>query len=473
MQSRALRLYVGAMCIGAVLALVFMDWESLLRLLQVAPEALAGWAALIGMGLLSESLTIRFDLGRKARNSSITFIPLLASAQLFGPASAVVLMVVTGTFGEFFVRRKEPIRATFNVAQWTVAAFTAGVVFTLCGGKPLEATLAAGDVVHYWPQLLPFLLYALTLLSLNHIAVALAIALSQQLRFLDVWVDALGQSGSTLQDLLISPIALAVAFLYIELKVWGILVVLLPLFFIRHAYVSMFQLRAANQDLLKALIKAIETRDPYTSGHSLRVSHFARRIAEKMGLPSSAVERVSHAALLHDIGKIEAVYTDILMKPAELSTEERAIIQSHVTKGDELLRNLSSVPEEVIRSVRHHHERLDGSGYPDGLAGSAIPLGARIISVCDAVDAMLSDRPYRSALPVSVVVAQLQENAGTQFDPEIVEAVLTSDLLSDYADLMRRSRAEGRLATRPALVDPIGLQTRQRPVGSRVRAIGN
>jgi len=220
----------------------------------------------------------------------------------------------------------------------------------------------------------------------------------------------------------------------------GILVVLLPLLFIRHSYWTTSRLREANADLLKALVKAIETRDPYTSGHSLRVAYLARRIAEKVGLSQASVERIEQAAVLHDIGKIEAKYSDILCKPDSLTDEERAVIRSHVTKGEELLRNLTSLPEDVFLTVRHHHEREDGSGYPDGLSGSSIPMGARIVAVCDAVDAMLSDRPYRRALPVATVVEQLEQHSGRQFAPMIVEALLVSDLLSEYADIMRIDR---------------------------------
>jgi putative nucleotidyltransferase with HDIG domain len=198
-------------------------------------------------------------------------------------------------------------------------------------------------------------------------------------------------------------------------------------------------LQQANRDLLKALVKAIETRDPYTSGHSLRVSHLARRIAEQMHLAPAAVDEVETAALLHDVGKIDAVYTGILAKPDALSPDERQVIQSHVTKGEELLRNLASVPEAVILAVRHHHEREDGGGYPDGLAGRQIPIGSQIIGVCDAVDAMLSDRPYRKALGVPTVLEQLREHSGTQFNPQLVAALLESDLLREYAAIVRAS----------------------------------
>ncbi len=113
-----------------------------------------------------------------------------------------------------------------------------------------------------------------------------------------------------------------------------------------------------------------------------------------------------------------------------------------MTRGEQLLRDLSSVHEEVVRAVRHHHEREDGDGYPDGLLGDEIPIGAKIIVVCDAVDAMLSDRPYREALPLTVVLEQLQDHAGRQFDHRVVRALMRSDILAEYAEMMRVHREE-------------------------------
>jgi len=437
MRNRFVTAYVGLAGAAALAALLVTDWGALALL--NAGGAL-GLTALIGMGLFSESLAIRLKVGRDSGNTTITFIPLLASVQLFGPPAALILMVATGAFGEFLVRGKTPIRGLFNVSQWTVATFLGGVVFSWLGGTALELGAEGMEGVALSGQLIPFMAFGLVFLLVNHAAVSSVIALSQGLRFSEVMTQMVGHSGASLHDLLISPIAIAVAFLYAQVGVTGILVVFLPLLFIRHSYLTTSRLREANADLLKALVKAIETRDPYTSGHSLRVSYLARRIADAMGLPRSAVERVEQAALLHDIGKIESVYTTILSKPDALSPEERAVIQSHVTKGEELLRNLASFPDDVILAVRHHHEREDGNGYPDGLAGDAIPVGARIIGVCDAVDAMLSDRPYRSALSVPSVLHQLREHSGTQFAAPVVEALLGSDLIAEYADIMRASR---------------------------------
>jgi HD-GYP domain-containing protein (c-di-GMP phosphodiesterase class II) len=153
-----------------------------------------------------------------------------------------------------------------------------------------------------------------------------------------------------------------------------------------------------------------------------------------MGLGERTVARVEQSALLHDVGKIDAIYSEILKKPASLSTEERSIIESHVTKGVELLETLSSVPQAVILDVRHHHEREDGRGYPDGLFSQQIPIGAKIIKVSDAIDAMLSDRPYRKALDLDTVRRELSTYAGTQFDKSVVDAILDTDVLERHRE---------------------------------------
>jgi putative nucleotidyltransferase with HDIG domain len=223
--------------------------------------------------------------------------------------------------------------------------------------------------------------------------------------------------------------------------VGGLLAVVLPLLLIRYSYLSASQLQQANRDLLRVLIKAIETRDPYTSGHSLRVSTLAKMIAEDHGLRARLVSQVADAALLHDIGKIDALYAEIISKPAALTDHERSVIQTHATKGADLLQSLTSLEKEIIVGVRHHHEHFDGSGYPSGLQGKSIPIAARIIMICDSVDAMLSDRPYRDALTVEQVNQELRACSGTQFDPELVETILQCGTLPRAELLVDRSGA--------------------------------
>ena len=175
---------------------------------------------------------------------------------------------------------------------------------------------------------------------------------------------------------------------------------------------------------VKALARAIEVKDPYTYGHSERVTDYAMAIARKLELSEWECRNVKYAAALHDIGKI-GIARKILNKPGALSEEEFVHVKTHPQLGDSIIEPVTflQAPREIIL---HHHERFDGKGYPDGLAGEQIPLGARILAVADSFEAMMSDRPYRKALPVAEAVRELELNAGRQFDPVVVKAFMAA-----------------------------------------------
>lgn len=173
---------------------------------------------------------------------------------------------------------------------------------------------------------------------------------------------------------------------------------------------------------IRALAEALEARDAYTRGHSERVTQYALRIADAMGLSESNRRMIEHAGLLHDIGKI-GISDSILLQTTPLSPEDRATIQSHPLFGDQILGPIQFL-HDVQEVVRHHHERYDGGGYPDGLTADEIPLSARIVCVADAFDAMTSDRPYRAALSREHAVEELERERGRQFDPAVVDAFL-------------------------------------------------
>ncbi len=173
-------------------------------------------------------------------------------------------------------------------------------------------------------------------------------------------------------------------------------------------------------ETLKSLARALEARDDYTRGHSERVAGLSVALAEELGLDKDTRHLVYNSALLHDIGKI-GVRDSILLKPCALSAEETEIIHNHPSYGNSILRPLKFLGD-VSEAVKHHHERWDGSGYPSGLAGTDIPLVARIIAVADAYDAMTSSRPYREPLSHAEAVAEVQRSAGTQLDPDVVKS---------------------------------------------------
>jgi putative nucleotidyltransferase with HDIG domain len=177
--------------------------------------------------------------------------------------------------------------------------------------------------------------------------------------------------------------------------------------------------RAARYRAAASLAKAVDARDAYTGSHSERVGELAARIATKMGADAEQVELIRLAGSLHDLGKL-AIPEEILRKPAPLTDAERMVLERHPQIGYRMLESLGVDP--VAEWVLHHHERWDGAGYPDGVFGERIPLGARIIFVADAFDAMTSDRVYRRRLTTEAALAELERCAGTQFDPEVVAA---------------------------------------------------
>ena len=180
------------------------------------------------------------------------------------------------------------------------------------------------------------------------------------------------------------------------------------------------QLRQAYLDTVTAVANAIEARDPYTRGHTGRVTALARAIARQMGWSAEQVSSLVVGGLLHDVGKI-GVADAILRKPGPLSANEYAEIKTHPEVGRRMLQGISYL-ESAIPGVLSHHERYDGHGYPSQLSGLEIPLAGRIMAVADAFDAMTSDRPYRRAMSPQIAIAELEQGAGTQFDPEVVTA---------------------------------------------------
>ncbi|HEX7298178.1 MAG TPA: diguanylate cyclase [Solirubrobacteraceae bacterium] len=179
----------------------------------------------------------------------------------------------------------------------------------------------------------------------------------------------------------------------------------------------------AQADVIDALAAALAERDRYTGEHSASVVDMAKTVAAALGLDAVEVERVGHAALLHDIGKV-GIPDRILHKPGPLASEEWELMREHPLIGERILRAIPGMGA-VARIVRHEHERFDGSGYPDGLAGEAIPIGSRVILACDAYHAMTSDRAYRGAMEHDAAVAELISCSGTQFDPKVVASLVS------------------------------------------------
>lgn len=429
MNARAIAFF-AAVELATVALLVGADWSALGGL---TATDLLGWASLVGLAIVSDLFSIKFKVGDRPAESSIAFVPILAIAVLFPIAATLAASVLAFGTSESFIRKRQPSKGLFNVCLLTVSIGVGAVVYGIPSteAQPLAAVI---------PR---FIGLAGALFLTNQVLASVAFALISEMPVGEAAKKVFGATGANLlYDFLVSPIALITAVLYWELSWFGILLVILPLLLIRYSYISKSQLEHANRALLNVLIKTIETRDPYTSGHSIRVSTLAVIIAEEMKIPSREVEDVRTAALLHDIGKIDPAFAQIIRKPGVLTDEEYEIIRAHAATGAELLRDLTNLPEEIIRGVRNHHERYDGTGYPDKIKGLEIPLSSRIIMMCDSLDAMLSDRPYRKALSQDAVRAELDRCSGTQFDPEIVASVIRGNVIAKAAELVPKLTPE-------------------------------
>lgn len=221
---------------------------------------------------------------------------------------------------------------------------------------------------------------------------------------------------------------------------YGVLILVVPLAGSHLALRTLKKVELETQATMRSLTDALEVRDAYTDQHSARVTEYVEMILEEMPhVPTRLKLIITDAARIHDVGKI-GIKDTALLKNGPLTDEERAEIQRHSTIGADIVSNLA-IYRHSSDIVRHHHERWDGKGYPDGLSGEAIPLGARVIAVADSFDAMTSNRPYRRALSFSTALDEIVRNSGTQFDPQVVAA---------FQRAMLRPFTERELAAKPA-----------------------
>ena len=223
-------------------------------------------------------------------------------------------------------------------------------------------------------------------------------------------------------------------------------------------------LKERSTAAMESLSATVDARDAYTAGHSRRVQQLSLAIGRELGLSQAELDLLGHAALFHDIGKL-AIPDAILLKPSDLTTDEWSLMQRHADEGARIIDRLGFL-QDAVPAIRHHHERFDGKGYPDGLAGEEIPLGARIIHVADALDSMLTTRIYRAARPVEEAVAELRDGAATQFCPRCVERARAA---------RRGRRARGLRHPRPDARDRLlgtfgRLRGRARIAGCRARS---
>jgi putative nucleotidyltransferase with HDIG domain len=375
-----------------------------------------GVAVLAVLALLAERQSIRLAPSIEVSTASLI---LVFAAVVFGPLAAVIVGA-TGLLVDF--------RRPF--LRWGLWTASRAVLAALVG---LTAAAFNAQTTHDVGVLIAAVGAAAVVEGLADLALG--------------WVTQMlrrGGSGRevfrTIGPLLVVTVPLHtsliafLAYVYREISPWSVLLFLVPAFAAQRLFLLYRQQRetaeelaAVNQQLEKAnlsfaaaLVTTLDARDRYTAGHSAAVAVYARDIAARMGLPEDQQRLVHLCGLVHDIGKI-GLAAGLLEKPGALTLEERRQMEEHSTIGERILAQVDDY-SEIARIVRHHHERMDGHGYPDGLVGTEIPVLSRIIAVADAYDAMTSDRPYRDAMPSQVARMRLAQSVEAQFDTTVVAA---------------------------------------------------
>ncbi|MDD4088573.1 MAG: HD-GYP domain-containing protein [Tissierellia bacterium] len=351
-------------------------------------------------------------IGAVSVSFALTFSAILLTNPLTAALISAIGMILRCPYmdgkGRVHIFNNPIYKTIFNVSQYIISAGVAGLVYIYVDRvldfgfqfvNPIAATVC---------------LFIYLLLNSFFMASLMSILLKEKLTY--IWRNyLLGFVNIALVGLL----GIVVAFSYNSYGTSGIMLFFIPLMFARYTFKLYLDMRKNYFETLNVLVRAIEASDPYTSGHSMRVSAYAEAIAKQIGLPQNKIDLIKSAALLHDIGKI-GIDKNILNKTGKLKREEFEKIKSHPEIGATIIADLSYL-SNISGIIKHHHERNDGKGYPDGLCYEDIPLETSILTVADSFDAMTTDRPYRSALSLESALQEIKNNEGTQFNPDIVD----------------------------------------------------
>jgi hypothetical protein len=375
------------------------------------------------MGVVAEALVLLLPSGAA---NSIASVPL-QSAALIAPDWTGLVAVATAAMFAQFLHRRGWVKGIFNIAQITLAVAVGIGGYHLLGGRSLLEVGQTSFTDATWAAGLPAIALIALFFIANTFAVSGVIALSDSRSMIQVWRH--GHLSTLGYELLSSPFVFFFAWCTVKVGPIGASLLVLPALGIRQLYKTKLELERSHQDMLELMVKAIEARDPYTSGHSRRVQHYSMVIARAIDLSDREVQRIGVAALLHDVGKIHEKYAPLLRKEDSLTQDEWRIMQEHPVDGAALVATAGQL-RDLVSPIRHHHERWDGTGYPDRLKEDAIPLASRVIMFADTIDAMTTARPYRGPLSEEDVRAELIRCRGKQFDPRICDALLESPLWS-------------------------------------------
>lgn len=376
---------------------------------EISFRSLLTAAILLALVILAEQLAIDLPVPHARITVSVSSAINFAAVLTLGPSLGIAVAVL-GTLIDDLIERREPIKILVNMNNFALQGIIAG---------PMYFFMAEGESPLANPRnFFAMLVAAVASSSAQTVLLALLLSIATGTSAWYLW-------RSMARGLLVEFLALpALGSLFPILArehPLALVLMVIPLLGPYLAFRDYRQLHHETQSTFELLADLLDRRDPYTAAHSQRVAQLTALILDEF--PELTVEEreaIISAARIHDLGKV-ATSDLILRKPGRLSDDEFAVIQRHPVDGSEILRHLSPY-RHIVEIVRHHHERWDGRGYPDGLAGEEIPFGSRVIAVADTYDAMTTDRPYRRALTHEEAIAELRRGAGSQFDPAIVAA---------------------------------------------------
>ncbi len=359
----------------------------------------------------------------KGADIATSYPIMVATLAIYGPTAAALIGTLTVVSAMALVwrdERLELLKTTFNLSQSLVADLAAG--WTYVGlvallARGLSPAIGLQSEFARWPQLVvPILIATIVVVALNVALVVTAMwflsGTSPALALREVGIGVF-----VTVHLALALVGLAVALIVVSFNWIGLVVFAFPLLAARQIFQNSARLHEDYPATVRILVRSIEAKDEYTRGHSERVADYAERFCEHLGLSQSRAKRIEFAAMLHDLGKM-GVRAEVLNKPAGLTDAEYQEMKCHPVAALEIVSKIPNT-DDLLPVIRHHHERPDGNGYPDGIRGDDIPFGSRVLAVCDTFDAMTSSRPYRPALSQEEALGELRSAAGSQLDAEL------------------------------------------------------
>lgn len=364
---------------------------------------------------LTESFTVIFN----KVSFSTSFAIQLSAYMLFGPASTILIIIIGFSFRVLKVNDKyqhifnTPVYGTlFNYCVLIFPIIWANYFYVISGGT-FNLDNISSNIVQ-------IMLFSIIVFFMNTLIISELSSLTTNKNLIYCFI-------SNFKLILINIVAMApfgiiLTVVFDKYKYVGVLLLLGPILLVRYTFSLYVDSKSKFVQTVDALMRAMEARDKYTEGHSQRVAELTSKIAKELGYNEWKIEQLNIASLLHDVGKI-GIDDNILNKPGKLTDEEYETIKKHPEIGYNILKDIGGL-ENIISIARHHHERYDGKGYPDGKNAEELSFDVFIVQLADAVDAMATDRPYRKALSENEILEELKKHSGTQFHPKVVEAYL-------------------------------------------------